>query len=337
MAKITYLLGAGASALALPTIGKNSNSEITGMEGLSTELLKYLRSLQKSNQFYQEYINLASECIEFGTPDILAKYLLETKQVGKYSKLKALISSYFSYKETDIVSQNQNVRNVKKASFDKRALTFLTTISSNSRLPENVKIITWNYDNQIELAAKKLSLHGDSNSLSSISGFNSWPNIYKNFNGIPFLLHLNGLAGYYYSERDLCSLNKNHINLLDECDKLLLSFAWETYEQNQLDTFLANRIELTKQMMRDTEILVIIGYSFPFFNRDIDKELIYAASGSLKKIYFQDPAIDVNTLYDKFPILLRSKTKGYDPENPFIKIPIYHISETSNYFIPYEF
>jgi len=39
-------------------------------------------------------------------------------------------------------------------------------------------------------------------------------------------------------------------------------------------------------MIKETEILVIIGYSFRVFNRDIDRE-IFSSSTNIKKVYLQ--------------------------------------------------
>ncbi|MFX5587009.1 hypothetical protein ABTE16_19900, partial [Acinetobacter baumannii] len=48
------------------------------------------------------------------------------------------------------------------------------------------------------------------------------------------------------------------------------------------------RIEILKSLTEGTDILVIIGYSFPFFNRKIDRQL-FESIGPNAKIYYQDP------------------------------------------------
>ena len=64
-----------------------------------------------------------------------------------------------------------------------------------------------------------------------------------------------------------------------------LSFAWEISEkQNQL-------MGLIKQTTVDTESIVVIGYSFSYFNREIDRA-IFAGMPNLKTIYIQDPNPD---------------------------------------------
>jgi len=47
----------------------------------------------------------------------------------------------------------------------------------------------------------------------------------------------------------------------------------------------------------NTMILVVIGYSFPFFNRDVDR-LIIGEMKNLLKVYIQDPyAADVKETF----------------------------------------
>ena len=62
-----------------------------------------------------------------------------------------------------------------------------------------------------------------------------------------------------------------------------LSFAWENEGSNY--SVVQDSIEAVK----DCEVLVVIGYSFPFFNREIDRQ-IFKGMLKLKKIYIQDPA-----------------------------------------------
>jgi len=61
-----------------------------------------------------------------------------------------------------------------------------------------------------------------------------------------------------------------------------LSFAWEDYERPE-----QNIINKVTTSTKDTEVLVVIGYSFPFFNREVDRKII-GEMKNLKKVYFQD-------------------------------------------------
>ncbi|MDE6649981.1 MAG: hypothetical protein K2K45_08635, partial [Muribaculaceae bacterium] len=61
-----------------------------------------------------------------------------------------------------------------------------------------------------------------------------------------------------------------------------LSFAWET---NIHSCYFLNKLY---DILPYAQTLVVIGYSFPFFNRDIDRSLFSTMIG-LKNIYIQDP------------------------------------------------
>ncbi|MEI9954873.1 MAG: hypothetical protein WDM90_00825 [Ferruginibacter sp.] len=78
-------------------------------------------------------------------------------------------------------------------------------------------------------------------------------------------------------------------------------------------------------MIDGTTIIVIIGYSFPFFNREIDKIIFgnLMSPGPIKKIYYQDPVLTGEQLRAQFLL------------NP--DIPIVHIKEVENFHVPFEY
>ena len=78
---ITYLLGAGASANALPSIKKSKNSPGLPDEPKvfintnRTALLNFNKDWDTSS--FNNLNKFAEKCIEFGAPDLYAKYLME--------------------------------------------------------------------------------------------------------------------------------------------------------------------------------------------------------------------------------------------------------------------
>ena len=150
--KITYLLGAGASFNALPLIKRHSIEK----PGLSEDLMKFVNSNKylinhnNAHGVFESLIKIVKQCIQFGTPDLYSKLLLETGDDSTYEILKRLLSLYFQHKQT------------VDECFDERALAFLTTIVTGKKLPETIRILTWNYDSQIEIAAEKLKQKGKS-------------------------------------------------------------------------------------------------------------------------------------------------------------------------------
>lgn len=61
-----------------------------------------------------------------------------------------------------------------------------------------------------------------------------------------------------------------------------LSFAWDESGNQKI------MMDSIRKTTEDTETVVIIGYSFTFFNREVDRT-IFAYMPNLKHIYIQDP------------------------------------------------
>ena len=301
--------------MRFPLIKNNKDSNNGGLAQHLKKFVEGQKAPVVSDKLnYDSLLDLADKSIEFGSPDLYAKFLLETGDDITYNLLKKLLSNYFTYKEE------------LQGCFDKRALAFLTTITQQQKLPNNIKILSWNYDRQIETAAKKLrpvNLSG----YNTVHVFTCWPNCQDGFDSkeLPFLLHLNGVAGYDYSERSFAEKNNNVYNYKSPDLTPLLSFAWEEESNDSKRTFHEQRLPFAKKIAAETEILVIIGYSFPFFNRKIDDEIFKAMNKTLTKIYFQDPISDGSQLKTQFDLKSDIKSSG-----------ITHISQKDYYHIPSE-
>ncbi|HXB08010.1 MAG TPA: hypothetical protein VNW04_12860 [Puia sp.] len=339
MEKITYLLGAGASAEVLPLIKKNPSS---GKQGLSEELENFVNeeggSIAKMENLTVEDLKLlkviTKKCRTFGTPDLAAKYYHETKDWENYLHLKKLMSWYFySFERTP----NRTGTGFEGRNLDPRVVPFLTTISSNGRLPKTVKMLSWNYDTQIEMGANFLKgVPGKSNDFDSqffIWPYSSQPTDTKDREY--FLHHLNGYCGPNYSKRSLAGEEPSAFDMHSR-DEPLLSFAWEDDDSYDKTTFTTRRIELASKLIVGTTILVVIGYSFPFFNRKIDAKLFETMKWTLQKIYFQDPYLDGQFLYGQFGLNKDSDTTLLEQQNGGKAVDIQWIKDKSQYFVPFE-
>ena len=58
-------------------------------------------------------------------------------------------------------------------------------------------------------------------------------------------------------------------------------FAWNEDEVTK------KAREYAKQIISETDILVVIGYSFPYFNRDVDRSIFKALEGRGRTVYIQ--------------------------------------------------
>ena len=146
-----YLLGAGASSQVLPLAS-----------GLSERLTTFAKDLKKAgpnkpraagvdpvwvddrdNLF--EAINwLAKESSQHFSVDTFAKKLFFRRDIKNLKKLKASLSAYL------VIEQSRN-------HVDQRYDAFLASIltlddNGNISLPEHLRILTWNYDAQLEKA-----------------------------------------------------------------------------------------------------------------------------------------------------------------------------------------
>jgi hypothetical protein len=65
-------------------------------------------------------------------------------------------------------------------------------------------------------------------------------------------------------------------------DRLLMRFAWEGNDQTK------RAFTLLDTVLVECKALVVIGYSFPFFNREVDRDIIKRMPG-LKNVYVQAP------------------------------------------------
>lgn len=339
MQKVTYLLGAGASFPEFPlAIDKKDNDGRVLLEGLPTKLencadqilplVPQFNSDNGKEEFIkdtaQSFKQLAKASREFNTVDTLAKYyyLKDSKQ---FIKLKETLSLFFLFEQLYF----------KK--FNKKYLVFLTTLMQSLSFPKNIKILTWNYDYQIGIAAAKFK---DEDFTASGRGhvinrplfdyfptIGSWKQI-KDRNDYT-LVHLNGIAGFYdqqYTENPYGShIYKNYKEdqIIDLIRRILpsslsyLNLAWEKTAESNEGT------EIAKEIISGTEILVVIGYSFPFFNRTVDKQIFEVLKNNHSlKIYYQNPSLDGSFLKKQF--------------NLPTTISIEHIKEVNQFYVPFE-
>lgn len=311
---ITYLFGAGASKNAIPI-----NDELMfSMRQVYAQLYEDFDknvvdictsvnpNVTKSNfqELLTDFKAVLDESGGHYSIDTFAKKLYIRGDNLKLRKLKTILSIYF------IIIQSKNPT-------DKRYDSFFASIleEKHTEFPQDLKIVSWNYDYQFEKAYAEYSMD---NRLQACS---STLNIYAKNSGSSSLscdsfgiLKLNGTATFFSHSEDksrfkffekvdqiydkalLQNIISNYyeLHLNSKYKDLLvpsLSFAWEDYN------FGKQIIENAIKFVEKTEILVVIGYSFPFFNRKADRDIIRSMSG-LRAVYFQAP--DAENLRERF-------------------------------------
>ena len=345
MKNITYLFGAGASAKALPVVGAipdelervakifTTKNVITSRVELGNSITKSLSECQ--SELIMEMERLVPIIRNHASVDTYAKKLYLQENKKELTRLKVILSIFFT------VLQSEGIK------VEPRYDSFFASILNRlDDFPKNVKVLSWNYDQQFEMAYaeyldSKQSLQEASEKLNVITKQN-WGSIWKgpedgfcivklngstgfvNYaaNGIPFLLTEEksnapttpiGSTPHYYNRRlfpyvlnNLVERYARIMSLFEESPGYvdhsipLLSFAWE--EELHQNKSIVNE---AKTRTKDSDVMVVIGYSFPYFNREIDKQIINNMP-NLTKIYIQDLHPEniiqrLKTLIDKDP------------------------------------
>ncbi len=317
----TYYLGAGASAEALPVINNMSERFRTLAKNLEIDKGINPEYSVLKNTFINTLYGMSDEAFKFGTIDTYIKFLFLTDRT-RCDTVKNVLAFFFLYEQI-----------IKKLQ-DKRPLIFLTSVMQYGAVfPSNINIISWNYDFQIELAGEVFKnekfIRSNGGTSHSPPLINYYPNS-TNQNQYIQLVHLNGIAGLYLNNKS--EKHNSFLNSIDTVNDLFesfqtdhntyTSFAWESEHElkNQY-----GRFQYANSIMSATDVLIIVGYSFPYFNRNVDSVLIKNFISNprqigYKKIYFQDPVLDGSYLRAQFNI------------NEIIEI--IPLSDVINYYIP---
>jgi hypothetical protein len=319
--KITYLFGAGASAEALPVVTEmpgRINSMLILLNDKKDILLDETPLLSRFEftkvELYDLILKdlkwLLDQSFNHVSIDTYAKKLtIKTNMSNEIHRLKVILSVFFTLEQA-------------KNKFDSRYDSFYASLLTDSldTLPRNIRIINWNYDFQFEKAfseysdRKQISSNQDYLNVISKRNYKRISNdkfsIYK-INGTTGFIDINKRSQYQFCDKMYDDLSSSTINSVLNSYALLmvsdanyqssLSFAWEMFADD--NEYLSKILDDTS----DTSILVVIGYSFPFFNREIDRQIIKNMK-SLTKVYFQSPQADI--LRDRFTAILPSFNKN---------------------------
>lgn len=345
MTKITYLLGAGASANCIPVV-KNLT---IGIEDFHNYFWGKLSSyFQNSDQnilsesekqaALDELDNFLKIVKKNPTVDTYAKKLFISEGINskKLMNFKILLVTYFLYQQWATPPDER---------YDK---FFASIIDKNEQnkiiLPPNIKILTWNYDIQPEICFADYINSGSTqyhiekfqDDLNCIPGCGNNKYVSDKFQ----IVKLNGTAGLYLDftngfkiyfntndinyerkrgiraisglTREFDIVNDNSIyglirfyidNIIQTNNK---KFVWNSFTYSWETLSIINEaLSTAKSIAEETEVLIVIGYSFPFVNRKIDSP-IFEKMKNLKRLYIQDINYDadmVSLLKQRFPIL----------------------------------
>ncbi len=340
--KITYLLGAGASADALPLGNDLHKSLMT--------LADKIRGFENNdfNYLVEDLKWLSIKAMEFMSVDAFARFVY----FHSFEKNKSLNLGSLE-EEIDLSLEYRRIKDTLNAFFiiyqykkvDRRYNHWLSHLIvdigiSQYSLKENIKIFSWNYDNQLEIAFSKHYPNSKTKDVHSILAshpaaiFSGDKNFHHDYNRPSLhdrrisVYHLNGVAGFHedgpkhFQMVDVIN-SKSELEIIQDSlavydsKNSYLSFAWEKKNQDDLD------IAITK--FEETEMLIVIGYSLPEFNAEIDRK-VFSSFKHLKTVIFQ------NNNIKEADIKVRLKNRGILPH-----VEIKFEENVEKFYIPDDF
>lgn len=323
MAKIVYLMGAGASRgyrYSDKSGHKEQKPEDDIIEGLPvvseiqdrlTYVLNILSDIQIEDSKYKIFKKegaidtkswknhilkdlewLRDECQKHATIDTFAKKLFLKHEFADFEKVKKLLAVYFTIEQ---------IINKSDARYD----TFLANVLTEQlAIPDDLCIVTWNYDSFFELAFQEYI--GKFKQSSEIGCYSLNDNVTNYDNATIF--KVNGTASFdewnsaaYFTSNPKEQLKNDFLVELIYGyynDKTKLNFAWE----NENTSFDNEYFRAIQNRIKDATTLVVIGYTFPFFNRKMDRWLLEQMP-RLKQVYIQD--IRAEMLRDNMEVVNR--------------------------------
>lgn len=346
--RFTYLLGAGASSEKLPLV-KDIPDRLEVFRNFLNEEIELDDSIlpgssitkKESREILTQDINWLIDTISNHTSvDTFARKLYLKGEEDKLRKLKGLLDIFFFVEQV-------------LYGYDKRYDTFFATIlgleNDKIVLPKNINIVSWNYDFQVELTLasyleiKKISILEDQLQIMprketkqhDINKFS----IYK----------LNGTAGgITFSHNKFNRFEFNPLMICDNISEELKPIIIEDNLKHYIRSTTYSKLGVNRtpsilfswehdpipQLVRETcakavmhaEYLVIIGYSFPTFNRESDKYILNKM-GNLKTIFIQSSAETIDSVEVRLKSLL-----GFYEDITFEKV-----TSLDEFYIPFEY
>jgi hypothetical protein len=306
MNELTYILGAGASYQSIPVV-----KTFPKRFGFFNEYV-----LQPSSRFnieltdlYASGLNLVREFKTHQSFDTYFKKLFHNDKPEEIKKAKKILNLYFYWEhlsETDDSKPTTPIDNLpfwKQSKIDKRydALIagLLQPVNGELKMFCKTNFITWNYDLNLFSSLKNYFKPESTvkEFLDEITSDKKNENLWK----IDDQIEVINMNGFFYS-----SQFDNYINL-PEC-----GFVPNTFPDQFNDEFCKNQLQsdsekikfaweagfdiskIAKSKINDSKNVVVIGYTFPLYNRLVDLDFIsneFLINVEMRKIILtiQDP------------------------------------------------
>lgn len=340
--KVTYILGAGASCNSIPVSAELPERMRYFLNYVNFEFEEGRIKHRFTKEFLKKSHEIIEELAEITPLDAYAKSLYFKEPVYanlKFEHFKILLSCYFSFEQIkkieDIfipsgelttygypeqpVSISRNLKKQIVSPIDTRYQSFLTyLLKSDKSLPDSLKIISWNYDIQFELAYADL-FNLDVTSVQN--RLQIFPSKKMSFNQNKFgVINVNGSAGIFHDFKrkhqfNLLDQNRNELNnnidwgieIFSQNYKRLTSDTLISFAFENEDVFNQAR-EYARRTIKQSSIIVIIGYSFSDFNREVDRNIFKDVS-NIKTVYLQIKKEHANDVLERIEVVNKDLLK----------------------------
>lgn len=349
--ELTYILGAGASFQSIPVV-KNFPMRFSSFSSyLSRTSNNTSFDENKREAFILAHQKAQEICDAFRAHqsfDTYFKKLFHTSQLRKIAEAKKILNLYFIWEYLSRPTAKPDIYDEtifwKQSAIDKRydALVagLLKPKAGKSEPYCPINFITWNYDMNLFMSLKNYfspnKLFGDF--LSTIDKKNNLWQIEDKIS----IINMNGYSyctkfSPFKSMNDLTSVKKEIYEWIYEKitdryfsqdysdkDSESIKFAWELTSGSKTSDL--ECIKQAREKISRSANIVVIGYTFPLYNRLVDYEYFNNLTVGGKRISIQDPnAIQIKkSLASDFNI---------SSENS----PIFYVDEITNcdsFFVP---
>lgn len=297
--QITYLFGAGASCQSMPMVA----NFVSRFENYTYFLAHHIGNI--AGEFIQEneaFIKSVKSHLSF---DTFFKKLFHLDRQDEIIRFKAFLNLYFYFEHvvqtSEISTYIEKYKDYgKEYSLDPRyeALIagLLKPIKGDAKFYNDVTFITWNYDLNLLYAIFNFVRKG-----VSFAEFINRLRTSDNYFQITDQLKVIHLNGYVY-DRKITEFGSISLNQLkkDLSERMLginsgdelrdygtsIKFAWEDgLSEDKQSRFLQEAVDAISH----SHSIIVTGYSFPLYNRIVDKVMFRRENLDRSVIYIRDP------------------------------------------------
>jgi hypothetical protein len=364
--EITYILGAGASYYSMPLVEnfpdrfqifKSFLNSIRGNSFLEYSLFdekvgiivrdceEFQREVQHHisfDTFFKKLFHLPGDSSKRRDKEILLLFFLFEHLLD--------VKNFTQFQSSGIRKEIGLKKGTQDPRYDALIAGLLEPIAKKFSLTAKANFITWNYDLNLFSALK--GFIDSEQPLNKFVEKSKIDNNYFELNQDVSIVHLNGYIAY-----DLKNINSlpietlkvifaNLINRYANEDSLIrkfssfLNFSWETLASREAPNDLPTYIKKAVDSIRRSSVIVIIGYSFPLYNRLIDTLLINKENLKGKSVYIQNPNANevIQLLQSDFGLRYRMINKvpqsSDDVSELVQEYPLYPIENCNSFFVP---